>query len=84
MNDEKVKVRILPFKGIGGVGNAGDVVWMSAADAEMYVRDGFVEAVTDPTPSVLRTSPPNRESADLGEKVEEEDHKIMKPAKKRK
>jgi hypothetical protein len=73
-----VKVRILPLKGIGGVGNAGDVVWMTAADAEMYVRDGFVEVVEDSAPSALRASPPNSESANL-----EENHEIMKPAKKR-
>jgi hypothetical protein len=35
MDDIKIKVRILPLKGIGGVGDAGDVVTMSAADAEM-------------------------------------------------
>jgi hypothetical protein len=80
MDDIKIKVRILPLKGIGGVGDAGDVVTMSAADAEMYVRDGFVEVVEESTPSVLRTSPPNSESANLEEK---EDHKIIKPQSKR-
>jgi hypothetical protein len=78
MDDTKIKVRILPLKGIGGVGNAGDVVTMSAADAEMYVRDGYVEVVEDATPSDLRTSSPNLESANL-----EESHEIMKPQAKR-
>jgi hypothetical protein len=77
MNDEKVKVQILPLKGIGGVGNAGDVVWMSAADAEMYVRDGFVEVVKDSAP--LPAASPQMEEHHL----EGEDHAIMKPAKKR-
>ena len=77
MNEEKVKVRILPLKGIGGVGNAGDVVWMSAADAEMYVRDGFVEVVAEGTP--LPSASPQMEERHL----EGEDHAIMKPEKKR-
>ena len=73
----EVKVRILPLKGIGGVGNAGDVVTMSAADAEMYVRDGFVEVVPDPTP--LPSASPQMEESHL----EGEDHAIMKPQAKR-
>lgn len=73
----EVKVRILPLKGIGGVGNAGDVVWMSEADAEMYVRDGFVEYVVDPTP--LPAASPQMEERHL----EGEDHVIIKPQAKR-
>ena len=45
MDEKKVKVRILPLKGIGGVGNAGDEVWMSEGDAQYYVREGFVEVI---------------------------------------
>lgn len=74
MDDTKIKVRILPLKGIGGVGNAGDVVWMSAADAEMYVRDGFVELVAG---SVTQNAVVDA-SADVTE-----DHAIMKPQAKR-
>jgi len=78
MKDEKtVRVKILPLKGIGGVGNAGDVVTMSAADAEMYVRDGFVEVVPDPPP--LPSASPQIEERHL----EGEDHAIMKPQAKR-
>lgn len=47
MDEKKVKVRILPLKGIGGVGNAGDEVWMSESDAQYYVREGFVEVIED-------------------------------------
>lgn len=75
MDNAKVKVRILPLKGIGGVGNAGDVVWMSAADAEMYVRDGYVVKVEEKTPAPAPAPVPP---------VEEEHHVIIKPAKKRK
>jgi hypothetical protein len=77
MDDTKIKVRILPLHNIGGVGMAGDVVWMSAADAEMYVRDGYVELLTenDPTPVPSQMST-------FGEGSE--DHKIMKPRAKRK
>jgi hypothetical protein len=76
MDEKNIKVRILPLKGIGGVGNAGDVVMMSAADAEMYVRDGFVEVVEE---SQTLTPALSLE----GEGVIAEDHAIMKPAKKR-
>lgn len=38
-----VKVRILPLRGIGGYGHAGDEVWMSADEAEYYKREGYVE-----------------------------------------
>lgn len=78
MADEKVKVRIKPLMGIGGVGNAGDVVWMSRADAEMYVRDGYVEYVDDANDLTPSPSPKGEGGSD------EESHKIMKPRSKRK
>lgn len=79
MEEKKIKVRILPGHGIGGVGSAGDEVWMSKADAEMYVRDGYVEVVTDeaPPPSASPLSPKSK--TDLGEEVPQ----IMKPRPKR-
>ena len=77
MSDDKVKVRILPLRGIGGVGNAGDVAWISAADAEMYVREGYVEIVPSPDP---HPALPQIKERDLGE---EEHHTIMKPEVKR-
>lgn len=77
MDDKKIKVRILPLKGIGGVGNAGDVVTMSAADAEMYVRDGYVEVVVEESQTL--TPALSLE----GEGAEGEDHAIMKPQTKR-
>ena len=75
----EVKVRILPLKGIGGVGNAGDVVWMSAADAEMYVRDGFVELVAG---SVTQNAVSVTINVDASTDATEE-HVIMKPQAKR-
>ena len=75
----EVKVRILPLKGIGGVGNAGDVVWMSEADAEMYVRDGFVEVVPE---SGTRNAVSVTINVDASAGVTEE-HVIMKPQAKR-
>lgn len=77
MEDKKVKVRILPLKGIGGYGNAGAEVWMSAAEAEMYIREGYVELISDDA----STTPPST-AAPLS--AMDEDHKIMKPARKRK
>ena len=79
MNEEKIKVRILPLKGIGGVGNAGDAVWMSAADAEMYVRDGFVEVVPE---SVTQNAVSVTINVDASTDATEE-HVIMKPQAKR-
>ena len=75
----EVKVRILPLKGIGGVGNAGDVVTMSAADAEMYVRDGFVEVVPE---SVTQNAVSVTINVDATTDATEE-HVIMKPQTKR-
>lgn len=79
MNEEKVKVRILPLKGIGGVGNAGDVVWMSAADAEMYARDGYVEYVAE---SGMQNAVTVTINVDASASAAE-DHAIMKPQTKR-
>jgi len=75
----EVKVRILPLKGIGGVGNAGDMVTMSAADAEMYVRDGFVEVVPE---SVTQNAVSVTINVDASTDATEE-HVIMKPQAKR-
>lgn len=75
----EVKVRILPLKGIGGVGNAGDVVTMSAADAEMYARDGFVEYVAE---SVTQNAVSVTINVDASAEVTE-DHAIMNPQAKR-
>jgi hypothetical protein len=84
MDEKKVKVRILPLHGIGGIGNAGDVAWINADAAAIYVREGYVEIVEpkpspDPHPAL-----PQIGEHDLGE----EDHAIMKlevkRAKKRK
>ncbi len=77
MDDEKIRVRILPLKGIGGVGNAGDVVMMSASDAEMYVREGFVEIVVEnDAPTLTLPSPVNEEEATEGQE-------LMKPQARR-
>ena len=80
--DERVRVKIKPLHNIGGVGKAGDVVWMSPAEAEAYVRDGYVEllavsgellAVSDASTAPVSTPAP----------LSEEDHVIMKPEVKR-
>lgn len=79
MDDKKVKVRLLPLKSIGGVGNAGDVVTMSAADAEMYVRDGYVEYVAE-SGAQNAVSVTINVDASAGAT---DDHAIMKPQTKR-
>lgn len=43
----RVKVRIRPLRGIGGYGNAGDVVWMPADEADQYASQGYVDFVEE-------------------------------------
>lgn len=52
-NKEK-RVRVLPLKGVGGIGNAGDTAWLPKAEAEHWVEEGYVEILPDadePVPS---------------------------------
>ena len=41
-----VRVKILPLRGIGGYGNAGDEVMMPDYEADYYVREGYVKIVS--------------------------------------
>lgn len=75
MADKKIKVRILPLKGIGGIGDAGDEVLMLESEAQYWVKEGYVEIITDQAASVPASEP---------KAAEPEDHKIMKPQSKRK
>lgn len=86
MEEKKVKVRILPLKGIGGVGYAGDEVWMSEAEAKQYFEDGYVEYVEEAPAPTLTTGPsPLSPEGDASQgRGEENDHAIMKPRSKRK
>lgn len=52
--DKRVRIRILPLHGIGGVGDAGDTAWMTKAEADDWVAQGYVEILPDadePVPS---------------------------------
>jgi hypothetical protein len=89
--DKKVRVRVLPLKGIGGFGDAGHVGWMTKAEADQWVKDGYVEILPDedePVPSSAAGEEPAEEQLELSETPdsgdEAEDHKIMKPESKRK
>ena len=44
--EKMVRVKILPGRGIGGYGEAGDVVEMPESEAEYYVQEGYVSLVT--------------------------------------
>jgi len=80
MEDKKVKVKIKPLHGIGGVGEAGDVVWMSVDDVNRYLKDGYIEIV--PPSATPPPAPPSPQPSPLqGEGAE--DHAIMKPVAKR-
>lgn len=80
MEEKKIKVRILPGHGIGGVGSAGDEVWMSKADAEVYIRDGYVEVVKDDESPSL---PELTVTTDPVKTVYDGDITIMKPKAQR-
>lgn len=85
MEKKNIKVRILPLHNIGGVGNAGDEVWMSEADAEIYVRDGYVEIV-QPSAVSGQQSAVGSPSTVIGKtplSAMDEDITIMKPRAKR-
>lgn len=75
MDEKKLKVRILPFKGIGGIGDSGDVVWLIASEAHYWVKEGYVELVVEDQPVPVSFQPR------LDEGVE--DHAAMKPQSKR-
>jgi hypothetical protein len=90
--NKKVRIRVLPLHGIGGVGDAGTVAWMTKSEADQWVKDGYVEILPDaaeePVPSSAADEEETEEQLELSAEqpvVEvEEDHKIMKPQNKRK
>jgi len=88
--DKKVKIRILPLRGIGGVGSAGDTSWMTKEEADYWVKEGYVEILnktSEPVPSSAADAEPATEQLPLqevpSEESGEEDHAVMKPENKR-
>ena len=84
--EDKVKVKIKPLHNIGGVGKAGDVVWMTPAEAEAYARDGYVEYAAISGELLAESSDPARGETQLSVISEQpvvEDHAVMKPEVKR-
>lgn len=75
----KVRIRILPLMGIGGVGNAGDSAWMERAEAEQYQRDGFLKIIEDEEPVVVQSTV----GGEVNNETDETDDAVMKPEKKR-
>jgi len=82
----KIKIRILPLRGIGGVGSAGDTAWMTKEEADYWVKEGYVEIMTktsEPVPSSVADAEPAQKQLSLDEESSEEpgeeDHTIMKP-----
>ncbi len=52
--EKKVRVRVLPLKGIGGIGNSGDTAWLPKTEADYWAQEGYVEILPDadePVPS---------------------------------
>lgn len=80
--DDRVRVRIKPLHGIGGVGEAGDVVFMSKEDADSYIQQGYVEVVEDEAaPAVIQSEVVPVEEKAAEEKAEVQT--VMKPETKR-
>ena len=75
MSEKKVKVRILAGRGIGGIGFAGEEVWMSQAEAQKWSSEGYVELADAPAAPAFVPEDEDEE--------DEEDHAVMKPAKRR-
>jgi hypothetical protein len=63
-SEKKVRVQILPLHGIGGYGNAGDIVEMPPAEAEKYVNEGYVRVLEElPTPEPVQSAFADKENA---------------------
>lgn len=78
---DQVRIRILPLRGIGGIGNAGDQAWMSREDADQYVADGYVEILPDANEPVPATPSTDAVTSEDPEPVT--DHTIMAAENKR-
>ncbi len=89
--EKRVRIRVLPLKGIGGIGNAGDTAWLPKAEADYWVKEGYVEILPDadePVPSSVadEDAEAGEEQLELtedGDDEQPEDHAIMKPENKR-
>jgi len=86
LKEKKVRIRILPLKGIGGIGDAGDTAWMTKEEADYWVKEGYIEILPDtdePVPSSVagEAAEEGEEQLELAEP--DQDHKIMKPRPKR-
>lgn len=56
MAEKKVKIKIRPLRGIGGYGEAGDIVEMTKSDADRYVGEGYVDILREtPKPEVIQS-----------------------------
>jgi hypothetical protein len=47
MAEKKVRVKIRPLRGIGGYGEAGDIVEMPKSEAERYQDEGYVDILSE-------------------------------------
>lgn len=54
--NKMVRVRVLPLRGIGGIGGPGAEGFLPEDQAMLYVADGYAELVKD-EPSTIEPSP---------------------------
>lgn len=80
--EKRVKIRILPLRGIGGIGSAGDTAWLPIDEAEQWVKDGYVEIISTDEPEPIESSV-DPENNQLELSGSESDHIIMQPENKR-
>lgn len=75
MNEKRVKIRILPLRGIGGIGGPGTEAWVTAEEAAKWIDEDYAE--------YARVTPAAAGSAIETEK-DEKPPAMFPPAKKRK
>lgn len=55
-SNKMVKVRILPLRGIGGIGGPGDEGMLPEDQALQYVADGYCEIISNEEPQTVQTT----------------------------
>lgn len=54
--EKKLKIRILPLRGIGGIGKAGDTALLPEDEAEYWVKEGYAEIIAHDEAEVVPSS----------------------------
>lgn len=88
MSEKRVRIRILPLRGIGGIGGPGAEAWVTAEEAKRWVEGGYAKLATDEA-SVVSSSAARLGSIQPSELwpepagVEGDEHVVMKSKPRR-